>query len=166
MRHCVMRARTMVQSRVNPGKRRAGLVKARPSFLKPEPGPKPEILPDFKPEPGPKSSPKPESPARTLFFSTCTCKPGPKPESPARKIEKEKPEPGPNYLSGCKTKPEPGPSWAVDREKSSEWHDKYLGAQGDLTSPRPQDAYPSRSSFSEVGCQQDYKKHAYPLSQS
>ena len=95
---------------LNLGKRRAGLVKAQPSFIKPEPGPKPEILPKIKPEPGPKSSPKPENPARTMFFSTCTCKPGPKPESPAQKIEKEKPEPGPNYLSGCKTKPEPGPS--------------------------------------------------------
>ena len=89
---------------------RAGLVKARPSFLKPEPGPKPEILHIFKPEPGPKSSPKPESPARMLFFSTRTCKPGPKPESPARNTGKVKPEPGPNYLSGCKTKPEPGPN--------------------------------------------------------
>ena len=91
---------------------RAGLVKARPSFLKPEPGPKPEILHIFKPEPGPKSSPKPESPARMLFSSTRTCKPGPKPESPARNTEKMKPEPGPNYLSGCKTKPEPGPGFS------------------------------------------------------
>lgn len=44
---------------LNLGKRRDGLVKARPSFLKPEPGPKPEIRSVFKPEPDPKSSPKP-----------------------------------------------------------------------------------------------------------
>ena len=51
---------TMTMAPLKPGQTpgragfRAGLVKARPSFLKPEPGPKPEILLIFKPEPGPK----------------------------------------------------------------------------------------------------------------